>query len=147
MRNLSCPWYSSPHPNPTARDPVNRVLAAHPRSRILDAVDYRDFIGLLRGAVLAVSDSGGVQEEGPTLGIPVLVTREVTERPEGVAAGAVHLVGTERRRIVAETRRIVNDALARSEMAAAGRAVYGDGRSAGRIVDILLRSLQHGISR
>jgi UDP-N-acetylglucosamine 2-epimerase (non-hydrolysing) len=129
------------HPNPQARDPVSRVLAEHPRTTILDAVDYGAFLQLLRGAVVAVSDSGGIQEEGPTLGVPVLVTRDVTERPEGVAAGAVRLIGTDVDTIRAETRRLLDDPIARTAMAEAGRTVYGDGRAAGRIVDTLLQDL------
>ncbi|HET6380856.1 MAG TPA: UDP-N-acetylglucosamine 2-epimerase (non-hydrolyzing), partial [candidate division Zixibacteria bacterium] len=109
------------HPNPAARDPVNRVLAEQPRARVVDALDYRSFLGLLRGSVLTISDSGGVQEEGPTLGIPVLVTRAVTERPEGLKAGAVELVGTDRDRIREAALRLLSDPAARERMARAGR--------------------------
>jgi UDP-N-acetylglucosamine 2-epimerase (non-hydrolysing) len=125
------------HPNPLARDPVERLLGAHPRARIVDALDYATFLGLLAGSRLAVSDSGGVQEEGPTLGIPVLVTRGVTERPEGVDAGAVRLVGTDRDAVLRETLALVRDDAQRARMASAGRAIYGDGHAAGRIVDAL----------
>ena len=76
------------HPNPKARQPVEDVLGAEPRAMVMDAIAYDAFLALLGGAVLAVTDSGGIQEEGPTLGVPVLVTRAVTERPEGLAAGA-----------------------------------------------------------
>ena len=126
------------HPNPLAREPVERLLGAHPRARIVDSLEYSAFLALLAGALLAVSDSGGIQEEGPTLGVPVLVTRALTERPEGVEAGAVRLVGTDRSRIVAETLRIVRDGEHRARMAEAGRAIYGDGAAARRIVDVLL---------
>jgi UDP-N-acetylglucosamine 2-epimerase (non-hydrolysing) len=126
------------HPNPLARDPVLRALAAQPRARIVDSLEYTTFLRLLSGAVLAVSDSGGVQEEGPTLGIPVLVTRALTERPEGLAAGAVRLVGTDRDAVVRETLALVRDGDARRRMASAGRAIYGDGRAAVRIADVLV---------
>ena len=126
------------HPNPLARDPVLRVLGGHPRARIVDSLDYPTFLRLLAGAVLAVSDSGGVQEEGPTLGVPVLVTRAVTERPEGIEAGAVRLVGTDRAVVFEQTLGLVRDADQRSRMASAGRAIYGDGRAAERIADVLV---------
>jgi UDP-N-acetylglucosamine 2-epimerase (non-hydrolysing) len=126
------------HPNPLARDPVQQLLGQQPRARIVDSLDYPTFLGLLRGSVLAVSDSGGVQEEGPTLGIPVLVTRAVTERPEGVDAGAVRLVGTDRDAVLDATLSLIRDAEQRARMASAGRAIYGDGLAARRIVDVLL---------
>ena len=102
---------------------------------------YDDFLGLLEGAVLAITDSGGIQEEGPTLGVPVLVTRAVTERPEGLAVGAVEMVGTTRAAIRREVGRLLDDEEARAQMAMAGRGVYGDGHAARRIVDALVRGL------
>jgi UDP-N-acetylglucosamine 2-epimerase (non-hydrolysing) len=125
------------HPNPMAKGPVTATLGGIGRAHITDAVDYVTFIHLLEGAVLAVSDSGGVQEEGPTLGVPVLVTREVTERPEGVDAGAVRLVGTDRARIRDDALLLLTDADERARMAEAGRTVYGDGQAARRIADVL----------
>jgi UDP-N-acetylglucosamine 2-epimerase (non-hydrolysing) len=129
------------HPNPTARQPVEEVLSSQPRATVVGALEYDEFLAVLRGAVLAVTDSGGVQEEGPTLGVPVLVTRAVTERPEGLAAGAVRMVGTGRE----EIRRAVGDLLdnpeERSRMANAGRSVYGDGTAARQIADALLSDL------
>ena len=129
------------HPNPAARDPVSAVLAGVDRARVLDAADYLEFVSLLKGAILAVSDSGGVQEEGPTLGIPVLVTREVTERPEGVEAGAVRIVGTKRRGIRDEVTRLLEDGAARNVMATSGRTVYGDGSAGERIADVMVKEL------
>lgn len=125
------------HPNPRARDPVRAALADNPRVRIVDPLDYSTFLVLLKGAVMAVSDSGGVQEEGPTLGIPVLVTRAVTERPEGVDAGAVLLVGTDRAAVRDSVIALVRDAATRRRMASVGREIYGDGRAAARIADLL----------
>jgi UDP-N-acetylglucosamine 2-epimerase (non-hydrolysing) len=129
------------HPNPLARNPVEEVLASEPRATVVGAMEYDDFLAVLRGAVLAVTDSGGVQEEGPTLGIPVLVTRAVTERPEGLAAGAVRMVGTGRARIRREVGSLLDDPAERSRMAAAGRRVYGDGTAARQIVAALLEGV------
>jgi UDP-N-acetylglucosamine 2-epimerase (non-hydrolysing) len=126
------------HPNPKARQPVEEVLGKEPRATVRGAMEYDEFLALLRGAVLAVTDSGGIQEEGPTLGIPVLVTRAVTERPEGLAAGAVQMVGTARASIRQAVTDLLEDSRARSRMASAGRRVYGDGSAARRIVDALI---------
>ena len=99
----------------------------------LPPLGYLDFLGLLARARLVATDSGGVQEEGPSLGVPVLVMRDTTERPEAVTAGTVKLVGTDTDRITAETDRLITDADARAAMA---RAInpYGDGRAAERTV-------------
>lgn len=132
------------HPNPLARDPVRAALGANPRVCIVDALDYATFLLLLKGALLAVSDSGGVQEEGPTLGVPVLVTRSVTERPEGVDAGAVRLIGTDREAVRATVLGLVRDPDARLRMASVGRAIYGDGRAAARIADVLAAGIGLG---
>lgn len=129
------------HPNRRARDPVEAALDGQSRALVLDAIDYPSFIGILRGAMVAVTDSGGVQEEGPTLGIPVLVTRAVTERPEGVTAGAVRLVGTDREVVRDAVLELVRDQSARHQMAGAGRRVYGDGQAAERIASVLMREV------
>jgi UDP-N-acetylglucosamine 2-epimerase (non-hydrolysing) len=122
------------HPNPSARRPVEEALAGHERALVSDALPYATFLRLLRGARLAVSDSGGIQEEGPTLGVPVLVTREVTERPEGVAAGAVRLIGTDTGAVRDAVVSLLGAAPDLAAMAHAGRGLYGDGYAAGRIV-------------
>lgn len=129
------------HPNPLAQSPVHAVLDAEPRARVVTALDYPEFIGLLSRAHLAITDSGGVQEEGPTLGVPVLVTRDVTERPEGVEAGAVALVGTDPARIRTLALELLRSPDARAAMAAAGRGIYGDGSASVHIVDRLLEDL------
>lgn len=126
------------HPNPEARRPVMEALGDDPRACIVDALDYPGFIGLMRRAELVVSDSGGVQEEGPTLGIPVLVTRRVTERPEGVDAGAVRLVGTEREAVRVAMLELLRNADRRRRMSEAGRGLYGDGHAAERIAEVLI---------
>lgn len=125
------------HPNRLARDPVVAALQGQQRALVLDAIDYRSFIHVLGDAMLAITDSGGVQEEGPTLGVPVLVTRMVTERPEGVSAGAVRLVGTSREVVRESVLELIRDRAARDEMAGAGQKVYGDGMAAGRIAAVL----------
>jgi UDP-N-acetylglucosamine 2-epimerase (non-hydrolysing) len=125
------------HPNPLARGPVERVFADEPRARLVQAIEYPAFLRVLSWAQLAVTDSGGIQEEAPTLGVPVIVTRQVTERPEGVDAGAVRLVGTNEESIVASALELLTDEGARHAMTHAGRSLYGDGAAARRIVDVL----------
>lgn len=129
------------HPNPVASGPVYAALGDEPRARVVTALDYAEFIGLLTRARLAITDSGGVQEEGPTLGVPVLVTRQVTERPEGVEAGAVALVGTDPDRIRDLAVELLTQPERHDAMAAAGRGIYGDGTAARRIVDRLVADL------
>jgi UDP-N-acetylglucosamine 2-epimerase (non-hydrolysing) len=130
------------HPNPLAKQPVVDTLANIDNVLILDALAYPTFVKLLAGAVLAISDSGGIQEEGPTLGVPVLVTRKATERPEGVEAGAVLLVGTDRVAIIEEANRLISDESRRREMGEAARQVYGDGRAAQRIAAVVCAGIE-----
>jgi UDP-N-acetylglucosamine 2-epimerase (non-hydrolysing) len=127
------------HLNPNVRRPVAEILAARALSNVhlIDPVDYLPFVYLMDRCHLIVTDSGGVQEEAPSLGKPVLVMRETTERPEAVAAGTVRLVGTSRERIVAETGRLLHDAAAYRAMSRAHNP-YGDGRAVERIVDSIL---------
>jgi UDP-N-acetylglucosamine 2-epimerase (non-hydrolysing) len=120
------------HPNPNVRDVIERRLAGHPRICLTAPLGYPAFVHLLARATIALSDSGGVQEEAPSLGTPVLVLREKTERPEGLAAGVARLVGTDRARIVAEARTLLEEGEARRGMTAAANP-YGDGRAGGRI--------------
>lgn len=130
------------HANPIANRPVHRILGDHDRATIVTALDYPEFIALLARARLAITDSGGVQEEGPTLGVPVLVTREVTERPEGVDAGAVELVGTDAHLVRDTALAILRDPDRRAAMSDAARAVYGDGTASRQIVDAILADLR-----
>ena len=88
------------HPNPNVREPARELLADHPRIRLTEPVGYLDLVLALQRAALVLTDSGGIQEEAPTFGTPVLVLREVTERPEGIEAGVAELVGTDLERIV-----------------------------------------------
>jgi UDP-N-acetylglucosamine 2-epimerase (non-hydrolysing) len=125
------------HPNPNIWKPVHQLLRDTPNLTLMPPLDYLPLIYLMKHSYLVLTDSGGIQEEAPGLGVPVLVLREVTERPEGVAAGTVRLVGTDRQRIVMETMRLLGDDDAYQEMA---RAVnpYGDGHAAERIVRAIL---------
>jgi len=125
------------HPNPNVQGTVQRLLGGRPHVTLTPPLDYLPLVHLLKRACLVLTDSGGIQEEAPGLGKPVLVLREVTERPEAVAAGTVQVVGTGRERIVAAARRLLDDPEAYAAMAHAVNP-YGDGRAAGRIVAALL---------
>lgn len=120
------------HLNPNVREPVQRLLAGRDNIHLIDPVDYVSFVYLMMRSYLILTDSGGIQEEAPTLGKPVLVMRDTTERPEAVAAGVVRLVGSDRAVIATETRRLLDDPIAYASMSAAGNP-YGDGRAAERI--------------
>ena len=127
------------HPNPNVVRPARDVLDGHPRVFLTEPVDYVDLVRVMKTADLVLTDSGGIQEEAPTFGTPVLVLREVTERPEGVEAGVAELVGTDRRRIVERA----TARLAATGAPEAGRAnPYGDGRAGERIADIVLADLR-----
>lgn len=132
------------HPNPIARRPVEEILGGEPRALVVDALPYPTFLALLAGACLAVSDSGGVQEEGPTLGTPVLVTRSTTERPEGVEAGAVRIVGTDADRVRSTVAELLDDPTTLAGMARRGGSIYGDGHASERIREILTREALGG---
>jgi UDP-N-acetylglucosamine 2-epimerase (non-hydrolysing) len=124
------------HPNPEVRRSLEPVLKSLPNVKLCKPLRYKDFLGCLQRAYLVLSDSGGVQEEATALGKPVLVLREETERPEGVRAGALKLVGHDGKRIVREAERLLSDAKAYARMSR-GSEVFGDGRAAERIVQIL----------
>ncbi|MBX6363612.1 MAG: UDP-N-acetylglucosamine 2-epimerase (non-hydrolyzing) [Gemmatimonadetes bacterium] len=128
------------HPNPNVVGPAREVLSGHPRIHLTAPLGYLDLVQALRRAALVLTDSGGIQEEAPTFGTPVLVLREVTERPEGVRAGVARLVGTDREAILRNSEEILSDAGARARMGAA-RNPYGDGRAAERIADIVAHAL------
>jgi UDP-N-acetylglucosamine 2-epimerase (non-hydrolysing) len=124
------------HPNPHVKGPAEELLSGHPRIHLTAPMDYLDLVTALKHASLVLTDSGGIQEEAPTFGVPVLVLRDVTERPEGIEAGAAELVGTDRARIVA-----------RAHEALQGGArtpppnPYGDGLAGRRIADVLRADL------
>jgi UDP-N-acetylglucosamine 2-epimerase (non-hydrolysing) len=124
------------HPNPAVRSAVDAILRGLPSVRLIDPLDYLSFVFLMNRSHLILTDSGGVQEEAPSLGKPVLVMREVTERLEAVHAGTVKLVGTDDEVIVGEATRLLDDAHAYQAMSRIGNP-YGDGRAAGRIAAFL----------
>jgi UDP-N-acetylglucosamine 2-epimerase (non-hydrolysing) len=127
------------HRNPNVRQPVNEILAGVPNISLIEPLDYLAMVQLMKQATLILTDSGGVQEEAPGLGVPVLVMRDTTERPEGVEANVVRLVGTSRRAIVDETVRLLSDRAAYDAMAR-GVNPYGDGQAARRIVAAILNT-------
>ncbi|GBL18734.1 UDP-N-acetylglucosamine 2-epimerase [Anaerolineaceae bacterium] len=125
------------HPNPSVSGPVQAALGAVPGITLAPALDYLTFGHLMRRAALILTDSGGVQEEAPGLGVPVLVLRSVTERPEAVQAGVALLVGTETSAIVSAANRLLDDSAAYNKMATATNP-FGDGHAGERIVALLL---------
>ena len=127
------------HPNPNVGAVMDTILADRSNVARIAPLDYPHFVRALGMAHLVLTDSGGVQEEAPALGKPVLVMRETTERPEGISAGTARLVGTDANRIVAETFRLLDDP---AEYAAMARAhnPFGDGHAAQRIVELLAAS-------
>jgi UDP-N-acetylglucosamine 2-epimerase (non-hydrolysing) len=124
------------HLNPNVQEPVRRVLGGAAGVHLVEPLDYVPFIHVMRRAHLVLTDSGGIQEEAPSLGKPVLVMRDTTERPEAVEAGTVRLVGTDRARIVAEASRLLDSAADYETMSRAHNP-YGDGKAAGRIVETI----------
>ena len=129
------------HPNPNVRRPVQAALAAQPRIHLLPPLDFWSLLRLLKRCHFVLTDSGGIQEEAPALGKPVLVMRDITERPEGVRAGTARLVGTNAARILRESERLLRDPRAYAAMARAHNP-FGDGRAAARIAAALARALR-----
>ena len=125
------------HPNPNVLEPARELLTDHDRIHLIDPVGYLDLVAALASAALVLTDSGGIQEEAPAFGVPVLVLREVTERPEGVEAGVAELVGTDRDLILERSRA----ALTRSTSHVPATNPYGDGRAGDRIADIVVSDL------
>ena len=124
------------HPNPHVKETVESLLSDLPGMFLIEPVDYVEFVHLMARSYLILTDSGGVQEEAPSLGKPVLVLREVTERPEGVAAGTAVVVGTDCARIVSMASDLISRKEAYQRMASAVNP-YGDGRASERILDAL----------
>lgn len=138
-RNPAVQFLYPVHPNPNVRDVAHEYLSGMPNFVLCDPLDYAPFVAAMKRATLILTDSGGVQEEAPALGKPVLVLRDETERPEAVDAGVVKLVGPNFERIVSETQRLLDDAAAYRSMAK-GVSPYGDGKAAQRIVQHLRQS-------
>lgn len=128
------------HPNPNVAVQARELLGGHPRISLVEPMGYLEFTALMAASFLILTDSGGIQEEAPALGKPVLVLRDQTERPEAVEAGVARLVGCDAGRIVAEVDRLMDDPAHYRRMAAGG-SPYGDGKAAARIVDILRSDL------
>ncbi len=129
------------HPHPVVRETVFRLLGDHPHVQLTAPLDYPDMLALLQTSYLALTDSGGVQEEAPSFGLPCLVLRETTERPEGVYAGIARLVGADHGRIVTEASRLLDDTDAHAGMAR-GVNPYGDGRAAHRIAQLCVEHVK-----
>jgi len=128
------------HRNPDVREVLTGILGNHVRARLIEPPDYGDFVPLMKRSHLILSDSGGVQEEAPAFGIPVLVLRETTERPEGCEAGTAKLVGTDEENVYREAYRLLADDNAHAHMAHAV-SPYGDGKASARIRYIVLKGL------
>jgi UDP-N-acetylglucosamine 2-epimerase (non-hydrolysing) len=124
------------HRNPTVREPLQAALGQHPRIFLTEPLDYTDLVGAIQRCYLLLTDSGGLQEEAPSLGKPVLVLRETTERPEAITAGTAKLIGTSTVRIVTETANLLEDQQAYNTMAKAVNP-FGDGHASERIVEIV----------
>lgn len=130
------------HKNPKVREVVNSELGGLPMVHLIDPLDYQPFANLLARSYLVLTDSGGIQEEAPALGKPVLVLRDTTERPEAIDAGTVKLIGTDKDRVYAETKLLLDNKAEYQRMAAACNP-YGDGQSSRRIVEAILWKYGH----
>lgn len=128
------------HKNPVVREVLEPILGGHPRIKLIEPPEYMDFVKLMQRSTLILTDSGGVQEEAPTFGIPVLVLRDTTERPEGVHAGVAKLIGTQPSTVLNEARILLTDDAEYRTMAQS-RSPYGDARACERIRMVLLREL------
>jgi UDP-N-acetylglucosamine 2-epimerase len=125
------------HMNPSVHQPVNEILSDLVNVSLIEPLDYLSLVNLMKRSKLILTDSGGIQEEAPSLGVPVLVMRDATERPEGIDAGVAKLVGTDVKRIVEETELLLRDPNAHAVMASAINP-YGDGHASERIVNALI---------
>lgn len=128
------------HLNPNVREPVHRILGNHPRVKLIEPLGYQPFVWLMDRSTIVLTDSGGVQEEAPSLGKPVLVMRQTTERPEGITAGNAKLVGTQRESIVENLLRLLQSPDERHAMSRV-RNPYGDGTASRQIVDALVKRM------
>jgi UDP-N-acetylglucosamine 2-epimerase (non-hydrolysing) len=130
------------HPNPQVGPVMDAIIGDHPNVVRIPPLDYPQFVRALAACDLVLSDSGGVQEEAPALGKPVLVMRETTERPEGIAAGTARLVGTDEDRIVSEVSTLLDDSSAYAAMARAHNP-FGDGHASARIAELIADACRH----
>jgi UDP-N-acetylglucosamine 2-epimerase (non-hydrolysing) len=128
------------HRNPIVREPLQQILGNHPRIFLTEPLDYQELVGAINRSYLLLTDSGGLQEEAPSLGKPVLVLRDTTERPEAVTAGTAKLVGTKKESIIAYASELLSDANAYQAMANAINP-FGDGHASERILQIVEKFL------
>lgn len=136
LKNPTVEFLYPVHPNPNVKDVAWEFLAGLPNLTLCEPLDYASFIAAMKRAYLILTDSGGVQEEAPALGKPVLVLRQETERPEAIEIGVVKLIGTEVDVIISEAQQLLDNTVAYAAMAK-GVSPYGDGKSAARIVEVL----------
>lgn len=134
------------HLNPAVREPANEILGGHERIRLIDPLDVFEFHNFYPHAYMIMTDSGGLQEEAPSFGVPVLVLRDTTERPEGIEAGVLELVGTNEEQVYAAARKLLTDRAAYERMAGAVNP-YGDGRASERIAQAILHHFGRRDSR
>ena len=126
------------HLNPNVQDPVYTILSGIKNVHLIAPLDYPTFVWVMKQSQIIITDSGGVQEEAPSLGIPVVVLRETTERPEAVEAGTVCLVGTSKSKIVNEVTRLLTDSMYYNQMSTAHNP-YGDGNATTKIINFLMK--------
>jgi len=126
------------HLNPNVQEPVKRILKDNERIHLINPLDYESFVWLMEKSYFILTDSGGIQEEAPSLGKPVLVLREVTGRPEALEAGTVRVVGLDRDKIVREAQRLLDDKIFYEKMSKAANP-YGDGKASKKIMEVLRR--------
>ncbi len=131
------------HPNPAVREPANEILGGHPRVKLIEPLDVFEFHNFYPHAYMIMTDSGGLQEEAPSFGVPTLVLRETTERPEGIEAGTLELVGTDEAAVYDRARALLTDAELYGRMSRAANP-YGDGRASERIVQAILHHFGKG---
>ncbi|MGO4547547.1 non-hydrolyzing UDP-N-acetylglucosamine 2-epimerase [Paenibacillus sp. 2TAB23] len=125
------------HPNPAVREPANEILGDHPRIRLIDPLDVFEFHNFYPHAHMIMTDSGGLQEEAPSFGVPTLVLRDTTERPEGIEAGTLELVGTDEELVYGRAKALLTDSQLYARMSQSANP-YGDGHASERIVDAIL---------
>jgi UDP-N-acetylglucosamine 2-epimerase (non-hydrolysing) len=128
------------HLNPNVQKSVRKILSGMPNVYLIDPQDYSSFVWLMNQAYLILTDSGGIQEEAPSLGKPVLVMRKTTERTEGIEAGNAKLIGTDSKNIFSETMKLLHDRGEYERMSKASNP-YGDGKASERIYDVLINTI------
>ncbi|MFF2092545.1 non-hydrolyzing UDP-N-acetylglucosamine 2-epimerase [Paenibacillus sp. NPDC058174] len=134
------------HPNPAVREPANEILGNHPRIQLIEPLDVFEFHNFYPHAYMIMTDSGGMQEEAPSFGVPTLVLRDTTERPEGIDAGTLELVGTDEEKVYSRAKALLNDGALYERMSHAANP-YGDGQASARIVQAILYHFGKNVER